>query len=346
MRGQFADALVEDTAARKPNEARHKKLFENYLLSGNDKELRDFLAGTESITYTNLASGGATVPIAYDDTLRKAMAQVDPILDENVTSFSMGDSESLQPHRISGYDLSTIAALATIDGVASQASQLIPPVAGAGLKANLVFKTTLGCTQEIEQDAAEFGNALMRAGETALARAIGRSAISGQGGTDILGIARTIGITPGLQTTPGKLVLADLLAYYFSINAFYRNSPKAAWMMNDGAYKVVRNAQDNQGRPLINVSGDDLTLLGHPVYISPSLVTPFVSIGFLGAIIFGDLASIVIKTNRPVVKRIVQASIVDITQGKSAYIFRCRADASYFDPSSGANPPLVMGAVN
>jgi len=344
MRGQFADALVEDTAARKPNEVRHKKLFENYLVTGQDKELRDFLAGTESISFTQGPAGGFTIPNIYDDTVRIANRQVDPVLDPDVTSFSQTDGPQLSPSRVSGYDLSTITATATSEG-SQQTSQTIPPASGAGLNANLIFKTTLVSTQEMEQDAANFGNLIVKAGSVALGRAIAKSAMVGQGGNEINGIINTIGTTPGLQFTPGKLVLDDLLNYVWSVNAFYRHAPKCGWLVSDGFYKMVRRAQDNQGRPLLSVHDDDETIFGYPVYLSPSLATPFTSIGFVGNAIFGDLSAIIVKTSRPTVKRVVQSSIADITQGKSAYIFRCRADAVYLDLSGGKNPPLVMGSV-
>jgi HK97 family phage major capsid protein len=118
------------------------------------------------------------------------------------------------------------------------------------------------------------------------------------------------------------------------------------WLMNDAVYKFVRSAVDNSGRPLLNVVDDQELLLGKPVYVSPSLATIYSSLGLTGAIIFGDLSSIVVRASRPTFQRSIEQSQVDITKGEALYIVRCRADAAFFDPSSGITPPLTLSLVN
>jgi len=116
--------------------------------------------------------------------------------------------------------------------------------------------------------------------------------------------------------------------------------------MNDGVYKLLRQATDNSGRPLIDSERDDERLLGKPVYISPSLATAFTSLGITGCTVFGDLGSVKVRLSRPQIRRSVEVGQADITRGEALYIARARADCVYFDPSAGAKPPAALFIVN
>ena len=73
------------------------------------------------------------------------------------------------------------------------------------------------------------------------------------------------------------------------MNRFYRRSPKCAWLVDDGRYKLLRQAVDGAQRPLLSVEGDNEMLFGKPVYFCPSLATGQLSLGNVGALVFGDL---------------------------------------------------------
>jgi len=349
IRGLYVEALVEETSLeqrKQPDEAEYRAHFDHYVAGRKDeKEFRDFLAGTQSITYTQGAAGGFAVPFAYDATLREAMAQTDPVLSDDVTSFSMTPTPRLLPEQISGFDLSTINAQLIGESI-QQNPETIPTVLGGVLRSNLIFKASFAASWEAAEDAFDFVTKVIRAGGVALARRIGTSVLTGRGGADISGIVQALGSPSLSNATPGKLTLADLNNVYFAVNRFYRASPKCGWLMTDGAYKYLRNAVDTSGRPLLDVVADTEMLLGKPVLVSPSLASLYSSIGLQGAILFGDLSSIVVRTSRPEIQRSTQAGQADISQGRALWIARCRADASYFDPSSGSNPPLVLCAIN
>jgi HK97 family phage major capsid protein len=257
----------------------------------------------------------------------------------------MTPGPTLQPEQISGYDLSTIQA--SIVGETSQQNpQTIPAVLGATLKNNIIFKASFTASWEAEEDIPSFGEKITRASSVALARKIGQSVLTGRGGTDIAGVVQALGSPTINNATQGKLVNTDLTAIFFSVDRFYRAAPKCGWLMNDGAYKLVRNAVDSQGRPLLSIEQDAEVLLGKPVYVSPSMGRVYSSIGLVGAIVFGDLSSIVIRASRPTIQRSIQQAQADITKGEALWIGRCRADASYFDPSSGTTPPLTLAAIS
>jgi HK97 family phage major capsid protein len=348
VRGLYCEALIEDTSqgTRKFSDAEYRQRFDRYVAGRiEDSEMRDFLAGTQSITYTQGAAGGYTVPLVYDETLRFAMAQVDPVLDEKVTSFSMTPGPTLQAEQISGFDLSSITA--QIIGESSvQNPQVIPSVLGATLRNNVIFKATFAASWEAEQDIPDFGTKIVRASGVALARRIGQSVLAGRGGADISGVVQALGGATVSNATAGKIVNTDITKIFFSVDRFYRAAPKCGFLMNDSVYKLVRNATDAQGRPLVSISDGGEVLMGRPVYVSPSMATLYSSIGLQGALLFGDLSSIVIRASRPQIERSIESAQADITRGEAAWIARARCDAAYFDPSSGTNPPLVLAAIN
>jgi HK97 family phage major capsid protein len=349
VRARYADALNDQLSPRKETagDAEQRGKFGAYV-SGKiaEREYRDWLAGTQSITYTQGAVGGFTVPFVYDGTLRTAMAQVDPVLNGAVTDFTMTDAPTLQPEQLSGFDLSTISA-SLVGETVQQNPQAIPTVLGAVLRNNLVFKATFAASYEAEIDIPQFAEKIVKASGVALARTIGLHVLTGRGGTtDITGITTQMGVPSVTNATSGKLTLADLNNIYFAVNRFYRAAPKVAFLVSDGAYKFIRNAVDNSGRPLIDVIDGQESIYGKPIYLCPSLGAVFSSIGLTGAIIFGDLSHLVVRASRPTLTRSLEQTQADVTKGEALYIARCRADASYFDPSNGAFPPMVLAAVN
>jgi HK97 family phage major capsid protein len=348
----YADALCESLAPPKNAEPKdYRNRFDRYIAAKIDEvEFRDWLSGQQSITYTAGPAGGYFIPLAYDSTLREAMAQTDPVLSEDVCDFSMSENESLQPEQISGYDLSTVSA-SLVGETVQQAAQTIPAVLGATLQANKVFKCSFAASLESESDIPLFTEKITQAASVALARRIGLSVMTGRGGADVTGLVGSGVLTSTNNNgTSGKLTLADFNAIYFSVNRWHRNSPKCAWLMPDAVYKYIRNAVDNSGRPLLSVEHDGEVLLGKPVYVSPSLANAYSSLGITGALIFGDLSHLVIRASRPRISRATQLAglndIGGILRGECLFIARARCDAAVFDPSNGSNPPLTLATVN
>jgi HK97 family phage major capsid protein len=305
--------------------------------------MRDFVSGAQTLLWSQGPVGGYTVPFAYDSTLREAMAQTDPLFSSDVTSFTMTPTPTLQPEQVSGFDLSAVSGQ-LVGESQRQAPQVIPVVAGATLRCDLIWKATFVASWEAEMDIPSFGEKITRAAGVALTRRLGQSVVSGRGGSDILGVTRSL--SPSLSNgTAGKITLTDINNFFFGVDRWYRSQPKCAWLVTDGCYKFLRNAVDSQNRPFLNVERDGETLLGKPVYISPSLGSAYSSIGLQGALIFGDLASIVIRASRPTIERSIESGPA-ITNGEFLWIGRVRCDAVFFDPSAGSNPPLVMAAIS
>lgn len=345
MRAKYTEALGEEATSYRSS-AKYRSLFDRYVVGKAEAaEFRDFLVGgggDESIAYTNLTSGGPFVPFDYLSKIYEGMSQPDQVLDPKVTDFVMSSSAKLPPMQVSGYDLSSIQAQLTAEA-SVQNPQTIPTIAGATLAENKIFKVTFAASLEAEEDIPNFPAKIIRAASVALGRTIGQRVLSGKGGSDINGIFYQIngGVATQQNSTPGSIILTDINNFYFALDRWYRSQEKTAWLVSDGAYKKLRAAVDNSGRPLLSVEDDKEKLLGKPVYVSPGL--SHASIGSItDTIIFGDLSHIVIRAAAMQLQRSINQGQVDITRGEVAYIARMRADATLFDPTAGATPPCVL----
>jgi HK97 family phage major capsid protein len=344
VRSEYSTALSDSLKPRKVGDAAYRTMFDKYV-RGNigEREMRDFLSGSSALAYTAGNQGGFTVPMEYDSTLRVAMAQVDPVLDESVCDFSMSDGPQLAPEQISGFDLSTISGQLVGESQV-QNPQAIPTVFGKTLNSNFIFKASFGASLESQQDVPNFPEKIAQAVGVALSRTISQHVMTGRGGsTDILGITNSLGAPTVTNTTPGKIVLGDLTNIMFSVNRFYRNQPKCGWLCNDQAYKLIRNATSTDGVPLLNVHHNDEMLLGKKIYISPSLSIASAGVGLL---LFGDFSHLVVRASRSTVAPYMQQAQADISKGSNLWIGRCRADSAYFDASGGNFPPIVLASIN
>lgn len=342
-RVRYAKALGEEIAPSSSfSEKRYEEAFVNYLKGRGDSELRDLQAGTQSITYTQGASGGYLVPLEYEEDVFEAVAQTDPLLDENVCDFVVEKSPTLQPKIIDGYDLSTISAV-QINEATQQTAGTFPTVKGGLLRGNIIYKLSLGVTWESDIDIPDVMGKISRALGVGFARKLGADAVNGNGGTTAPAGVLTGATSSGYSTSTGVISRADINAIYFSLNRVYRNQPKCAWLMNDVTYQRLRNASDTAGRPLISIENEWEKLMGKPIYVCPSIAGDLSATN--STIIFGDLGHFHIRCSRPTLQRVTQASITDITQGKSLMVGRIRMDSQVFDPSSGSSPPIITAVI-
>src|SRR5260370_42606501 len=117
LRAKYVEGLAEETGANKKSflgSSEYRNRFDRYLANKADEvEFRDFQVGQQTATWTQGLAGGYLVPFADHATMRAPMAQVDPVLDENVTDFSLTDCPFLQPSHIRRYDPADLAAIPT-----------------------------------------------------------------------------------------------------------------------------------------------------------------------------------------------------------------------------------------
>jgi HK97 family phage major capsid protein len=348
LRAKYATQTLTDakTAAGNTSEDRYRQCFERYILTGDERALepqerRDLLAGSQSITYSAGAAGGYAVPWQYSSVLWKSLAQTDPLLDPEVCDFEIGTSFKLQPKQISGYDLSTITAT-EISETAQQTAGTFPAVSGAKLR-SFTYRLTLNASFEAETDVPGTLAKMAQAYGVGFARKLGQVAVNGNGISEGQGIA--VALTPSYTTTyTQEIIEQDLNNIYFGLNRVYRGSPFCAWLMSDSVYERVRKAVDSANRPLLNMEHDEETILGKPVYITPSLGIAGGSPATDSTIIFGALDHFHARASAATMQRALNTPNT-IEFGRAMYIARIRFDCTYFDPSNGSAPPIISAVV-
>jgi HK97 family phage major capsid protein len=323
--------------------SRELRAWKKYVVTGDISEYRATVleSGKGDITSSAGSAGGYFVPAQMEKLVFEAAAQTDPLLsEENVGLIQDGGSYTMQPKQISGWDLSTISSTQVAENTL-QSPGTIPTVAGGTLNGYL-HRLSLAGTMEFEDDAFMRALELMsRAFGVGFARGIGASLVNGTGSAQPQGLL-TGAANSGVTTTgAGAIILDDIENVYFSLNKVYRNSPKCAWVVNDGVYKMIRKAKDASGRPLLSVERDDEILMGKKLLVSPTLSA---NAGDKG-IIFGDLSHFVVRLSALKIARNSQAPGY-AEAGKALYNGRMRVDSSVFDPSAGGSAPILYATLH
>jgi HK97 family phage major capsid protein len=322
-----------------------KQFFDDLFSTREVRDVTPMEAGTQSITYTAGSLGGYLVPQEFHDEVLFGMSQNDPLLDKNIVTLIESADGALRPYTIPGWDLSTFSAVKVNEG-AQHPAQAPPTVSGTILN-GFKYVASLPITMELEQDMFEATQGLMsRAYSTAFARGIGADLAVGDGATGPQGIVNA----PNVFTTasPTAIVLNDIEGVYFKLNRFHRAAPKCAWAMNDAVYQLVRKAVDTVGNPLLKVIHDRETLMGKPVYVTPSLPAynaslPTQSNGSF--CVFGNLEQLFVRVSHLSVTRSRQAAGY-AEYGKALYTGIMRADSKIFDPTAGSVPPIVSARLH
>jgi HK97 family phage major capsid protein len=294
------------------------------MVNNDEMELRTMVAGTQSITYTQGAAGGYLVPNEFYDALVLGLAQVDPLLDENVVT--LVTKNGARPLTIPAWDLSSYEAEEIGEG-SGQSEQSVPTASNA-LIGGKSYRCRLQASYEFEDDdfqpvIDQFAKALA----IGFARKVGSALVSSL----LAGAANSFYTTAAANAISAD----DIQEIYFSLNPVYRNSPKCAFVMSDATYKLVRKAKDNNNRPLINVVDDKEMLMGKPVVIAPSMPSHNPSISGAKGIVFGDLSHFIVRTSVPTMRRSIETS-VGADWGQAIFTSIMRAEGKVVDPSGNA----------
>jgi HK97 family phage major capsid protein len=355
IREEIVDEMGEEQERRTAAfRASHESLFRMYLTKQPDplieKRANDFLAGTQNITYTKGSAGGILVPFEFNQSVQEGMAQFDPLLDPNVVNLVAEDGFFLRPFEFPGFDLSGLTAVKVNEAAQHNADNLM--AMSQNLTNRYTYRLGLGASFEFEQDQRAYSStleALRRAYSVGFARGIGQDLINGNGSTAPQGLL-TASVNSGITLDP-RIVNAvsnttndRFQSAYFSVNRYYRSSPKCGWFMSDSTYQWVRSLSDAQGRPLITIHEESETLMGKPIRICPSMPSWKASISS-GKIVFGDASHYCVRLSAMWLRRNLQTPGY-VEYGKGLYVGLQMADAQLVDPTGGATPPLVYITLN
>jgi HK97 family phage major capsid protein len=348
----YAEALaIEINGSEARRNELHNVMFRTFLKGRTHSEVIEaaeqradsnpLLAGAQALAYPDGAAGGFLVPMQFRNAVQEGLAQTDALFNPRVCTVINEPDYTLRPLQLPGWDLSTIKAVKV--GEAQRHYTDVVPGFTQKLLNKFTYRLSLGASMEWEEDQAAFETAsaaMGRAYGVGFARAIGEDLITGDGTTGPSGILE--GLSSTMTTAnAGKLVAEDFNNVFFAVNPVYRSSPRCAWLMNDAAYKQVRNAQDDDHRPLIDIEGGVERIMGRPVYNCPSLPTS----GTGSFCVFGDLSYYVVHVSSMLMRRSLQAEGF-VEAGLALYNGLMMADAVLLDPTGGVKPPVVAATLH
>jgi HK97 family phage major capsid protein len=144
----------------------------------------------------------------------------------------------------------------------------------------------------VDDTAVDLLGYLARQAGRAVGNVFGTDLIVGNGTAKPLGLAAstTLGATSATGTT-GVPTFDNLIDLYYSVISPYRNSPDAAWLINDTTAGALRKLKDSSGRYLWEPSlipGTPDTIFGKPIFTDPNMVGTGLN---NKSVIFGDLSA-------------------------------------------------------
>ncbi len=318
-----------------------ERLFRAHL-NGDEAEKRALLTNNPALSALSPSTLGTFVPLTFFEEAIAAMAQVDPMFGFPFRIIKE-PALTIKPKQLVAWDLTTISSELQPESADAPLGDFVTPPTIGRLMGGFMHRINVPASLEFEADAfRDTMSLLAEAYGVAFARGMGRQLVNGTGVNQPQGIAQFVPSSGISNATPGTIVLNDLTKIYFSINRVWRARPSCAWLMSDSVYKKVRNAQDAQGRPLLDVERDGEYLLGKRVLVSPSLET--ISLG-TEKLIFGDCSRFYVRLSPMVINRCVEAPGF-AEKGLALYQGLQRVDSWYCDASGGAVPPLNFSIIN
>jgi HK97 family phage major capsid protein len=234
----------------------------------------------------SLTTPGAFVPIKFLERIFAALKQYDAVFNPELVSYvetTKGGVLQIPYESDLGNDASPVdeSAHATdADLTVTGHAQTFPK----SYKAPFA-KISIEARQDIEQWDVQLDRWEKRAA-LRVARGVGRDILIGSGsGGHILGLIPQLlatGYQPIIaagssentgtgETGANSIGTRDLARLYTSIDAAYRTSPKAAFLVNDSTLGYLLGLVDKVGRPIVSMETGYPTIFGKQVLISPSL---------------------------------------------------------------------------
>jgi HK97 family phage major capsid protein len=363
-------------------QAKHEELFRRFIAGGAihdmEAELRDFEAGSQTITYTTGPEGGFLVPYSVAQEFVLGLAATTPLLDENIVTVRKTADPVTEPGTQSFFRPTGTVKPGTDAGAGTLRPIVIPAIdttypngitafrLGENVQAGESQATPMYGTQfgwyayrtqdvpvtfEMEQDSfVDVMNLLQTALPIALARGAGSDLAYGTGSSEPTGIvqaAASSGVTISLSGTTD--ILGTLEEVMETVNVIHRANHKCAWLMNDGTWFSIRKKAPTAARPLAFDRGDAEYasaptcagyLLGKPVYICNELSGSNGS-NPLDNVIFGNLSRFYVRRAGEIrIRRNLESAYV--TNGKALYTALMRLDSNIV---AAGDQPVVSATV-
>ena len=319
-------------------------------------EQRDMVGGNPISRIGSYSGLGYFVPTEFFPNVFSAMKASDPVMsDDDVTLV-----QSTNGRVLTVPILGDIANVALVIGESSADSSVdIGDVGQASVGAYTYRTPRFTCSIESFQDVESAGGISQMFEKFAadrLSRGISADLVNGNGSNKTLGLVPSVialasTATPiitaiGAGASSGLTSLGvgpeDLSALYYSVDAAYRASDKAAWLMADSTLQQLSAVITKEGLPLVNIVNGVSMIHGKPVKVSPSM--QIVSNGNY-PVLFGDLSYWVtrlVADDSSYIKMFTQAPGL-AENGKVAFRAYMRADGALaFTSASDPAPVNVL----
>lgn len=231
-------------------------------------------------------AGGNTVPTSFYNRLLEHMILTASLLRGGATILNTTSGESMT------IPITTAHGGATLVPEAGTIPQNDPAFGTRSIGAYKYGVLIRVPRELIDDTAVDLLGYLARQAGRAVGNVFGTDLIVGNGTAKPLGLAQstTLGVTTGTGVA-GVPTFDNLIDLYYSVIAPYRNSPDAAWLINDTTAGALRKLKDSSGRYLWEPSlipGTPDTIFGKPIYTDPNMVGTGVN---NKSVIFGDLST-------------------------------------------------------
>jgi HK97 family phage major capsid protein len=291
MRGFQAPAEQLDGDARTDHEVRS-------FLRGEKRELALYgpngkpytMAETRALSKGTATAGGNTVPTSFYGRLLEHMILTASLLRANATILNTTSGETIQIPVTTAHGGAALVAEA---GTIAQSDPAFGQRSLGAYKYGVLIRVP---RELIDDTAVDLLGYLARQAGRAVGNVFGTDLITGNGTGKPLGItaSTTLGVTGGTGVA-GVPTFDNLIDLYYSVIAPYRNSPDAAWLINDTTAGALRKLKDSSGRYLWEPSlipGTPDTILGKPVYTDPNMAATGVN---NKSVVFGDLSAYFVR---------------------------------------------------
>ncbi len=230
---------------------------------------------------------GFFVPTEFMSETFAAQAAHDALFDEeSVTYQETTNGRVLQVPTFGDIEAEAVQIDEAADSTSGETNLSAPGHANVGVYS---FRSPLWrLPMEVVQDVEAMGGAMEMFKAFAadrIARGVGKKLVNGNGVGTILGLVPSLAAlgvnsvsavgsainTGGSETGADSIGSQDVAKLYYSVNEAYRNSPKAAWFMNDSTRTYLAQLVSKFGVPLMQWQGSESFIYGKPVKVSPGM---------------------------------------------------------------------------
>ena len=307
-----AVTVVDELRAFLDASLRGEKVTLEVNIEGARRERELLRAGASAEEMRVLAydtgSSGSLVPTTLARSLYEYMEASNGIFRAPTTKLNTSSGEQLELPRLAAHAIAT-----QVSGQGTTLAGTDPTFAKMTLNAYKYGELVVVASELVQDSVVDIGSFLGRDIGRALGRVIATDLVTGSGSGKPNGIMTAI-VGSGTIATGGSLItptVEKLIDLQYSVNDEYRNSPDAAWLMNDSTAGTLRKLRDGAGgtvgaflwQPSLTqgiIGGQPDRLLDKPVYTDPNVSAAGSN---NKTVAFGDMSAYYVRTvGNPVIE--------------------------------------------